>query len=84
MDFSFRRAFARGLVTVVTATTLALTGCSTAIYKVTGDTMNNIGQDVMLPYLLTIAVLIVLSATDVRRRLGAPAALGVPFVRDER
>jgi general nucleoside transport system permease protein len=38
----------------------------------------------MLPYLLTIAVLIVLSATDVRRRLGAPAALGVPFVRDER
>ncbi len=32
----------------------------------------------MLPYLLTIAVLIVLSATDTRRRLGAPAALGVP------
>ncbi len=53
MDFCFRRAFARGLVTVVTATTLALTGCSTAIYKVTGDTMNNIGQDIMLPYLLT-------------------------------
>jgi general nucleoside transport system permease protein len=38
----------------------------------------------MLPYLLTIAVLIVLSATDTRRRLGSPAALGVPFVRDER
>lgn len=38
----------------------------------------------MLPYLLTIAVLIVLSATDTRRRLGAPAALGVAFVRDER
>jgi general nucleoside transport system permease protein len=38
----------------------------------------------MLPYLLTIAVLIVLSASDRRGRLGAPAALGVPFVRDER
>lgn len=39
---------------------------------------------VMLPYVLTIAVLIVLSATDTRRRFGAPAALGTPFVRDER
>lgn len=38
----------------------------------------------MLPYLLTIVVLIVLSATDRRGRLGAPAALGTPFVRDER
>ncbi|MTV27395.1 ABC transporter permease [Nitriliruptoraceae bacterium ZYF776] len=38
----------------------------------------------MLPYVLTIAVLVVLSATDTRRRLGAPAALGTPFVRDER
>lgn len=38
----------------------------------------------MLPYVLTIVVLMVLSATDTRSRLGAPAALGVPFVRDER
>jgi general nucleoside transport system permease protein len=38
----------------------------------------------MLPYLLTIAVLIVLSTTDTARRLGAPAALGTPYVRDER
>lgn len=38
----------------------------------------------MLPYLLTIAVLVLLSLGDLRRRLGAPAALGVPFVRDER
>jgi general nucleoside transport system permease protein len=38
----------------------------------------------MLPYVLTIVVLMVLSATDVRRRLGAPAALGVAYVRDER
>lgn len=53
MDFDFRRMVTRGLVTIVTATTLALTGCSTAIYKVTGNTMANIGQDVMLPYLLT-------------------------------
>ena len=38
----------------------------------------------MLPYLLTILVLVVLSASSVRRRLGAPAALGVPYVREER
>lgn len=38
----------------------------------------------MLPYLLTIAVLVALSAGDLRRRVGAPTALGVPYVRDER
>ena len=38
----------------------------------------------MLPYLLTIAVLIALSWGDSRRKAGAPAALGLPFVRDER
>jgi general nucleoside transport system permease protein len=38
----------------------------------------------MLPYVLTIVVLMLLSATDVRRRLGAPAALGTAYVRDER
>jgi simple sugar transport system permease protein len=38
----------------------------------------------MLPYLLTILVLVILSASSVRRRLGAPAALGVPYVREER
>lgn len=53
MDFGFSRAITRGLATVVAATTLALTGCSTAIYKVSGNAINNIGQDVMLPYLLT-------------------------------
>jgi len=36
----------------------------------------------MLPYLLTIAVLVVLSVT--KRDGGAPQALGRPFVRDER
>jgi general nucleoside transport system permease protein len=38
----------------------------------------------MLPYVLTILVLIVLASGDLRRRAGAPAALGAPFVRDER
>jgi ABC-type uncharacterized transport system permease subunit len=38
----------------------------------------------MLPYLLTILVLVVLSASSTRKRLGAPAALGVPYVREER
>ena len=38
----------------------------------------------MLPYLLTILVLIALSVTGARRRLGAPMALGEPYVREER
>lgn len=38
----------------------------------------------MLPYLLTIAVLVVWGTRDLRRRVGAPAALGLPYVRDER
>jgi len=37
----------------------------------------------MLPYLLTIAVMIVLSTGNVRRRLRAPAALGTSYVRSE-
>lgn len=35
----------------------------------------------MLPYLFTLAVLVAGSREAVRRRLGAPAALGVPFER---
>ncbi len=38
----------------------------------------------ILPYALTIIVLIVMSFGTARQRLGAPAALGMPFVRDER
>ncbi|MFQ5557405.1 MAG: ABC transporter permease [Acidimicrobiales bacterium] len=38
----------------------------------------------MLPYLLTIIVLVVWGTRDLRRRVGAPAALGLPYVRDER
>lgn len=38
----------------------------------------------MLPYVLTILVLVVLARGDLRQRAGAPAALGVAFVRDER
>ena len=37
-----------------------------------------------LPYLMTIVVLVIASASGARRRLGAPAALGVPYVREER
>ena len=37
-----------------------------------------------LPYLATIAVLVIVSATALRRRLGAPAALGLPYDREER
>jgi ABC-type uncharacterized transport system permease subunit len=38
----------------------------------------------MLPYLFTIAVLVLATGETARRRLGAPAALGRPFVREER
>jgi len=38
----------------------------------------------MLPYLFTIVVLILGSREALRKRLGAPAALGVPYVRGER
>ena len=37
-----------------------------------------------LPYLMTIVVLVIASASGARRRLGAPAALGAPYVREER
>jgi ABC-type uncharacterized transport system permease subunit len=38
----------------------------------------------MLPYLLTITVMIVLSMRNTRQRLGAPAALGTAYIRSER
>jgi ABC-type uncharacterized transport system permease subunit len=37
-----------------------------------------------LPYLMTIVVLVLVSTGLARRRIGAPAALGVPYVREER
>ena len=37
-----------------------------------------------LPYIATIVVLVIASATGAKRRLGAPAALGAPYVREER
>jgi ABC-type uncharacterized transport system permease subunit len=37
-----------------------------------------------LPYLMTIIVLVIVSSGIGRRRLGAPASLGVPYVREER
>jgi simple sugar transport system permease protein len=38
----------------------------------------------MLPYLLTIAVLVVWGTRDLRRRVGAPSALGLAYDRDQR
>jgi simple sugar transport system permease protein len=37
-----------------------------------------------LPYVMTIVVLVLVSTGLSKRRLGAPAALGVPYVREER
>ena len=37
-----------------------------------------------LPYVMTIVVLVLVSTSFARRRVGAPAALGVPYVREER
>jgi simple sugar transport system permease protein len=38
----------------------------------------------MLPYAFTIVVLIIGSREALRKRLGAPAALGIPYIRGER
>lgn len=38
----------------------------------------------MLPYLFTIIVLVIASGDFARRRIGAPAALGRPFIREDR
>jgi simple sugar transport system permease protein len=37
-----------------------------------------------LPYVMTIVVLVLASASGARRRLGAPRSLGTPYVREER
>jgi simple sugar transport system permease protein len=37
----------------------------------------------MLPYITTIVALVLISLEAVRRRIGVPAALGVPYVRGE-
>jgi simple sugar transport system permease protein len=37
-----------------------------------------------LPYVMTIVVLVIVSSAGARRRLGAPAALGTAYVREER
>jgi len=37
-----------------------------------------------LPYVMTVLVLVAVSASGVRRRLGAPASLGLPYLREER
>jgi ABC-type uncharacterized transport system permease subunit len=37
-----------------------------------------------LPYVMTVVVLVAVSSGAAKRRLGAPAALGVPYVREER
>jgi general nucleoside transport system permease protein len=36
-----------------------------------------------LPYLMTVVALVLVSASSVRQRLGTPAALGIPYVREE-
>ena len=36
----------------------------------------------MLPYLFTIAVLVLFTARNRRRRIGAPEALGLPYERE--
>ena len=38
----------------------------------------------MMPFILPIAALFFLARGDLRRRIGAPAALGIPYAREER
>jgi ABC-type uncharacterized transport system permease subunit len=47
-------------------------------YKIKPEFLN------ALPYVMTVVVLVVVSTGLARRRLGAPAALGIPYVREER
>ena len=37
-----------------------------------------------LPYVMTIVVLVLVSSGWAKRRVGAPGALGLPYVREER
>ena len=37
-----------------------------------------------LPYVMTVVVLVLVSSAGARRRLGAPHALGTPYIREER
>ena len=37
-----------------------------------------------LPYVMTVVVLVIVSSGIGKRRLGAPGALGLPYVREER
>jgi simple sugar transport system permease protein len=37
-----------------------------------------------LPYVMTVVVLVLVSTGLAKKRLGAPAALGIPYVREER
>jgi simple sugar transport system permease protein len=37
-----------------------------------------------LPYVMTVVALVLVSSRAARLRFGAPAALGVPYVREER
>jgi ABC-type uncharacterized transport system permease subunit len=56
----------------------ALPLISTANYPQLGRAMD------ILPYLATILILIIGSSAAMRKRLGAPAALGTPYIRGER
>ncbi len=54
MLFNFKGRLAKKIaIAVTTFGIILLSGCSSVVYKVTGDTMTNIGEDVMVPYLLT-------------------------------
>jgi ABC-type uncharacterized transport system permease subunit len=47
-------------------------------YKITPELLQ------ALPYVTTVVVLVLIASGWAKRRLGAPAALGVPYVREER
>src|SRR6266540_2200641 len=51
-------------------------------YRYVRDVPSEVFQS--LPYVMTIVVLVLVSTGFAKRRLGAPAALGVPYVREER
>mgnify|MGYP000033795925 FL=1 len=53
MELTFGQSFKRASLALFAVASLTLTGCSSLVYKVAGDTTATFGQDVMMPYLMT-------------------------------
>lgn len=53
MESTFGRLLKRTSLAVIAAAALTLSGCSSVVYKVAGNSTASFGQEVMMPYLMT-------------------------------